>query len=31
MTSWMRNQIANLNNAVSAPLAVMREALADRI
>ena len=30
MTCWMRNQIANLQNAVSAPAAATRDALAER-
>ena len=31
MTSWMRNQIANLYNTVSAPVAVTRDALAEKL
>ena len=31
MTSWLRNQIANLYNAVLALIAVTREALAERL
>ena len=30
MTCWMRNQIANLHNAVSAPAAATRDALVER-
>ena len=31
MTSWIRNQMANLYNFVSAPVAATREALAKRL
>ena len=31
MTSWMSNQIANLYNAVSAPVVGTRDALAERL
>ena len=31
MTSWMKNQIANLYKAVSAPVASTRDALADKL
>ena len=31
MTSWIRNTISNLYNAVSAPVAVTRDALAERL
>ena len=31
MTSWIRNQVANLYNGVSAPVAVTRDALAERL
>ena len=31
MTSWMRNQFTKLYNAVSAPVAVTRDALAERL
>ena len=31
MTRWMRNQLTRLNNAVSAPMAATRDALAERL
>ena len=31
MTSWMRNQLTKLYNAVSAPVAATRDALAERL
>ena len=31
VTSWMRNQITNLYNAVSASVAATRDALAERL
>ena len=31
MTSWMRNQLKKLCNAVSAPVAATRDALAERL
>ena len=31
MTSWMRNQFTKLCNAVSAPVAATRDALAERL
>ena len=31
MTSWMRNQLTKLYNAVSAPVAAIRDALAERL
>ena len=31
MTSWMRNQLAKLYNAVSAPVAATRDALTERL
>ena len=31
MTGWMRNQLTKLYNAVSAPVAVTRDALAGRL
>ena len=31
MTSWIRNTISNLYNAVSAPVAATRDALAERL
>ena len=31
MTSWMRNQLAKLYNAVSAPVAVTHDALTERL
>ena len=31
MTSWMRNQLTNLYNAVSAPVAATRDALTERL
>ena len=31
MTSWMRNTISKLYNAVSAPVAATRDALAERL
>ena len=31
MTSWMKNQLAKLYNAVSAPVAATRDALAERL
>ena len=31
MTSWMRNQLAKLYNAVSAPAAATRDALTERL
>ena len=31
MTRWMRNQLTRLNNAVSAPVAATRDALAERL
>ena len=31
MTNWMRNQIANLYNAVSAPIAVTRDTLVETL
>ena len=31
MTSWMKNQLAKLYNAVSAPVAATRDALTERL
>ena len=31
MTSWMRNQLTKLHNAVSAPVAATRDALGERL
>ena len=31
MTSWIRNQLAKLYNAVSAPVAATRDTLAERL
>ena len=31
MTNWMRNQLAKLYNAVSAPVAATRDALTERL
>ena len=31
MTSWMKNQLTKLYNAVSAPVAATRDALAERL
>ena len=31
MTSWIRNTISNLYNAVSAPVAATQDALAERL
>ena len=31
MTKWMRNQLTKLYNAVSAPLAATRDALAEKL